>query len=212
MTHDISNMPERIARLPRDHRGFPIPFFVHYENGVPDFRVIGEGKRGECFNKKLCWLCGDKLGVYKAFVIGPMCVVNGVSSEPPSHLECAQYAVRACPFLANPRMRRNEKDMPETAHEADGIMIKRNPGVTAIWVTKKYGLQPLHEGGYLFYIGQCHETHWYKEGRSATVDEIKEAIRGGLPALQALAEQDGPESCKALQEGLQQVERSLPHE
>src|SRR5438477_249547 len=78
--------------------------------GEPDFRCADKRKFHRALKEKRCWVCGDKLGVHLAFVIGPMCAVNKVTSEPPCHLECAEYSVRICPFLSRPRMRRNEHD------------------------------------------------------------------------------------------------------
>src|SRR5262245_39698608 len=83
--------PPRIKRLPLDARGYPVPWFVAYVDGVPDFRIVDTPKIGVAWNKQRCWICGGQLGRYLAFAIGPMCAVNRVSSEPPSHLECAMY-------------------------------------------------------------------------------------------------------------------------
>src|SRR5262245_17927108 len=103
-------LPARMARLPISPAGYPVPWFVATIKGEPDFRVIGPDKIARAVRADLCWLCGQTLGRFKAFVGGPMCAVNRTSAEPPSHRECAEYAVRACPFLTRPRMRRNEKD------------------------------------------------------------------------------------------------------
>jgi hypothetical protein len=47
-----------------------------------------------------------------------------MSAEPPSHRECAEYAVRACPFLTRPLAVRNERGLD--GFEPAGVMIKRN--------------------------------------------------------------------------------------
>src|SRR5262245_1656918 len=123
-------MPQRIKRLPVSDRGFPVPWFVHWnDDGQPDFRVIGKNKLADAFKKKLCWVCGTMLGVHQCFVIGPMCGVSRTTPETPSHLDCSEYTVRACPFLSRPNARRNEVGMPEERYVA-GIPILRNPGVT----------------------------------------------------------------------------------
>src|SRR6266700_3141881 len=129
-------IPERMKRLPISSTGFPVPWFVASIDGAPDFRVVGVDKLVQAVKRKLCWVCGQPLGVYMAFTIGPMCAINRVISEPPSHLECADYSVRACPFLSKPNMRRNEKNLPEDKIEAPGKPILRNPGAVCIWVTK----------------------------------------------------------------------------
>lgn len=110
-------IPDRIKRLPVDHRDFPVPWFVQwFDDGKPsdfgigtaDFRVIDARKIGVAIRERRCWVCGDRLGVHLAFLIGPMCAVNRVISEPPSHRECAEFSAQTCPFLSRPRMRRNE--------------------------------------------------------------------------------------------------------
>lgn len=37
-------LPRRMAELPTDHIGRPVPWFVAWIDGKPDFRVIGPGK------------------------------------------------------------------------------------------------------------------------------------------------------------------------
>src|SRR4029450_7445317 len=90
------NIPDRVKRLPRDHRGFPIPWFVHVQSGTPDFRIIAPGKIDQAITLNLCWICGGTLPKRKAFVIGPMCSINRLSSEPCAHKSCAIFAAVAC--------------------------------------------------------------------------------------------------------------------
>ncbi|WP_035692795.1 hypothetical protein [Bradyrhizobium elkanii] len=174
--------PDRIKRLPVSATGYYVPWFVAWIDREPDFRVIGPGKLAQAVNRKLCWICGQPLGVYKAFPIGPMCAINRNISEPPSHWECAEYAVQACPFLANPRMRRNEKDLPSDHREPAGTMIRRNPGAIGIWVTKQYSAVRCGDG-VLFRLGDPERVVWYRERRKATRAEVEESIETGLPEL-----------------------------
>jgi hypothetical protein len=194
-------LPLPMRHRPIDERGFPIPYFVAYVDGKPDFRVMDHRSLKSCVKSKLCWLCGGKLGGRMTFVIGPMCAVNRISSEPPCHLSCAEYAVKACPFLTQPRMRRNEKDMPDERQEPAGVMIKRNPGVTLLWQTRSYSLyaQP---NGVLFEIGAPEHITCWREGRAATWEEIFASIESGLPALRDLAIQEGDAACRALEDQL----------
>ncbi|SCB52237.1 hypothetical protein GA0061099_10302 [Bradyrhizobium yuanmingense] len=112
-----------------------------------------------------------------------MCAINRNISEPPSHWECAEYAVQACPFLSNPRMRRNEKDLPAAHVEPAGYMIRRNPGDIGIWVTKTYSAVRLGHTGVLFRLGDPERVVWYREGRKAKRAEVEESIETGLPEL-----------------------------
>jgi hypothetical protein len=184
-------IPERIAQLPLDDAGRPVPWFVAWVEGKPDFRIVGPGKREEAYAKRKCWVCGQQLGRYLVFVIGPMCALNRISSEPPSHKDCAIFAARACPFLTTPRMHRRIRDLPEEASKADGIPIDRNPGVTLLWVTKSYWPVSDQMGGFLFRLGPPEQTLWFREGRPASREEILESIEGGLVTVRAIAEQEG---------------------
>jgi hypothetical protein len=101
-------LPARMRYLPISPKGFPVPWFVFIDEqtGIPDFRVIGPGKMRQAVTGDRCWLCGGILGKHRIFCIGPMCAINRITSEPPSHRECAEFAAEACPFLSQPRARR----------------------------------------------------------------------------------------------------------
>lgn len=213
-------LPARISRLPIDHRGFPVPWFVQwYENGKPsdfgigkpDFRVIDASKLRVAVRQRLCWVCGGKLGQYLAFTIGPMCAINRVISEPPAHFECAEFSAKACPFLSQPRMRRNEKDLPD-GQKGPGFGIKRNPGVACVWVTKSYRTFQAPHGnkGTLFSLGDPTGVNWYAEGRDATRAEVLASIDSGFPALLELAEAQGADAIQALYEYRADIEPLLP--
>lgn len=188
----IVEIPERIEALPRNEKGYPVPFFVQWIDGKPDFRVVDSEKFIKAYRDKLCFICGQRLGVNLAFTIGPMCTVNRISAEPPAHLSCAEYAVQVCPWMSNPQMHRRERGLPK--HEpAAGIMIKRNPGVMAIWVTKSHRLFAVMptkavRPGVLFDLGEPIVVYWYTEGRAASRKEVIAAFDAGLPVLSAEAE------------------------
>lgn len=202
-------MPGRIARLPVSPKGFPVPYFVAWQDGVPDFRVIARGKIQDAVKRKLCWVCGEPLGRTFAMVLGPMCAINRTISEPPSHRGCAIYSALACPFLSNPRMRRRETNMPEDAREMPGLGIKRNPGAMAVWMTRGY--RPFEVGnGVLFTFDDPTEVIWFANGREATRAEVDESIRTGLPLLEAEAAREGPDAMAALQRMTREAERYLP--
>jgi hypothetical protein len=184
-------MPDRIAALKRDHRGYPIPAFVEWIDGAPDFRVMSPRHFERCLKVDACWICGQKLGRFKVFAAGPMCTVTRTSAEPPSHLDCCEYSVRVCPFMAIPRMRRIDAGLPEdiTIH---GVMIERNPGVTALWCAHSY--EPFRarasDNVPLIEMGEPEWVRWYCEGRAATRAEVDAAITSGLPILQDAARRD----------------------
>jgi hypothetical protein len=191
-------MPDRFRHLPLNDQGFPVPYFVPYYDGKPEFRGFDPDKMRTCVRHQRCWLCGEPLGRFMVFVIGPMCAVNRVSAEPPSHYECAHYAAMACPFLTQPRMRRNEVDMPQDSRPAAGIMIRRNPGIALLWVTRHY--KPFKtDGGVLFEVGEPQRVEFFAEGRRATRAEIMASIDSGMPILRGMANEDGPEAVAELE-------------
>jgi hypothetical protein len=189
-------VPENMQGLPVDERGYRVPFFVSWFNGKPDFRMARSESVMKCLIENLCWICGkeheldrESNSYPQTYVIGPMCVINRVSSEPGSHLECARYAARVCPFLVSPHMRRNEKDLPEEKQNPDGLFIKRNPGVSALWTTPYCKI--FQEN--LFQLGNPVGLEFWREGRHATFPEVMESIRTGLPILEKEAEEFGPQ-------------------
>jgi len=200
-------MPKRMARRPINDRGFPVPWFVPKVKGEWDFRAVDPHKMVIAYRQRLCWLCGEPLGQYLCFVIGPMCAVNRISSEPPSHRECAEYAARACPFLSKPRAKRNTVDLPDSK-PMSGIHLDHNPGATLLWVTKTYSPVSDGRGGVLFQIGHPREVQWFAEGRAATRAEIVAAMDKGLPYLRELASIEGGE--KQLEANIAKAMKLLP--
>ena len=186
------DLPSRMRGLAVDARGFPVPWFVPWEGGLPIFPAMDARKRRQAWRDRLCWVCGQKLGRVSAFVIGPMCAINRTSAEPPSHLECARFSARRCPFLSRPEMGRVGQAYKGRAldHDAPGIMLDRNPGVTLVWQTLRPGTFGDGRGNVLFAIGKPKAVEWYARGRPATRGEVLESIAGGTPALLELIAAD----------------------
>jgi hypothetical protein len=160
-----SEMPARMALLPRDpKRGYPVPYFVAWIDGQPDFRVTRAETMNAARKLNLCWVCGYSLGSRRAaFVIGPMCAINHVSAEPPAHLDCATYSATHCPFLIDPDRRRRESRLPDDAAEPAGLMIRRNPGVALVWTSTTWRAAR-YPDGYLWNISKAEAAAWYAEG------------------------------------------------
>lgn len=202
-------IPRRMQKLPISDKGFPIPAFVawltqdkknylpeHTRGATRDFRIIDPAYMNRCFRFSRCWLCNEPLGAYRVFAIGPMCVVNRITMEPPSHRDCAEYAVQACPFLTKPAMVRNDKALPEE-HSMPGMGIMRNPGATALYQTLDYR-RVRAPGGLLCKLGTPERIDWWANSHKATRQEVYDAVEGGLPILMAQAEKDGPEAISEL--------------
>lgn len=221
MSVQLPSPPIRIARLPLDHRGYPVPWFVAWfkdgrevprsievAGGEPDFRVLASGKRELAVKKRLCWICGEPLGVHQVFPIGPMCAVNRTTMEPPGHRACIEYSVKACPFLTVPRRRRDDRGLDEIEHHVAGVMIARNPGATALWES---AYRPFKAGnGWLIRLSEPTRVDWWTQGRLATRAEIEESIATGYPELMKQAELDGPEGIAELERMRADATRFLP--
>lgn len=175
----LPEVPVYMRDLPVDPRGFPVPWFTPWDKVEQRWRfdAAERGRVRQAISRSCCWICGKPLFKNLAFVIGPMCACNRITSEPPSHCECATFAVQACPFLVRPRMRRTPTDS-ETV-PPPGIMIERNPGVALIWVTRSFKVMPSR----LISVGPPVRVEVWSEGRRATPEEVIESIRTGLPAL-----------------------------
>jgi hypothetical protein len=173
--------------------GAPVPA----GQGEPDFRVIGPGKLGSAVRRNRCWICGEPLGVHKVYVIGPMCVINRATSEPPSHRDCATFAAEACPFLTRPRQKRDRKDMPGDGVIA-GIHIDRNPGAACLYETAKARGFKAGEG-MLWRLGDPDHIEWWASGRKATRAEVMDSIDTGYPLLYNMAVEEGPKAVEELE-------------
>lgn len=166
-------MPDRIARLERDPRGYPIPWFVHRPaDGTIDFRVMDPERFVLAVKERRCWVCGDRLGKFIAFVGGPLSAAQRLYADPPSHVECAEFAAKVCPFLTIPTARRREANKP--AHvEMSGQQVIENPEVTGILIATGYSGLP--QGVLL--AKEPREIRWFHQGRPAKRSEVQHAIQ-----------------------------------
>lgn len=205
---DLPPVPWRLRNRPI-HRGYPVPWFVATVDGVPDFRIVDAGKFRPAIEQRLCWLCGNPLGVHLAFPIGPMCAVNRVNSEPPSHRECAEWALAGCPFLTQRESGYRSAGLPEGVSEPAGMPITRQPGAGCLWITKSF--RPFRVGdGVLFHLGTPTSVTWWREGRAATRAEVLASIDSGYPILLAAAEQEGPDAIRELEIARERAMALLP--
>jgi len=208
---ELEALPPRIRRLPVDDRGYPVPWFVAWLRGKPEFRAMDPKKFVLAVRERRCWVCGQALGVYLVFVVGPMCGINRTTAEPPSHLECAQWSVRNCPFMSRPQMVRREDELTRSCEgNVAGEMIKRNPGVTLLWICNDYSVFGDRQGRPLLRMGDAVRVEWWREGRHATRAEVLESVDTGLPALRGMAEQEGNGALNELEQKKGALEALYP--
>jgi hypothetical protein len=199
-------LPHDIGKLPID-RGYPVPWFVAWlPNGTPEFRAMDPAKWRRAVDRRdpRCWVCGGALTRFGfedtfAFTIGPMCAINRISSEPPSHVACAEWSARNCPFLSRPHAKRRQDDQVGSFDDVAGCAITRNPGVSLIWKCGSYAIFDDGKGKPLIEVGPLTQPPtWWAEGRPATRAEILASIDSGFPLLEATLHQErDPEAARA---------------
>jgi len=142
--HDLV-LPERIAQLPRDRRGYPIPFIVMRDDaGEPQFVVNDTRKVYEAMVRKLCGVCGQGLEAEVWFTGGASnALMNGdvgVYVDGPLHEECKTFAMEVCPHLAH-RMTKPVNLEPIRRHMGEeGVRLRDAsvlPGVPTLFVAVK---------------------------------------------------------------------------
>jgi hypothetical protein len=210
---ELESLPTRMKALPVDARGYPVPWFVGWveRDGqqVPEFRAMDYRKLVLAIKQRLCWVCGQPLGRWLAFPIGPMCAITRTTGEPPAHRDCAEWSIRNCPFLSQPRQVRREDALPDEVESAGGIPIRRNPGVTCLWITRGYEVFDDGRGKLLITVGEPETITWWREGRAATRAEVQESIDTGLPILLNVAKTEGPLAVRELEKQVLRVEQYL---
>lgn len=125
-------MPFKPSRL---YGNIPIPFTIYwgeYPNGRPDFKHIDPERVRKCLDSRLCGICGAPYGRNSeiAYIGGHESQITDATCffiDPPMHVECALFSVRACPFI----VRRKQRSAEETpAHVAP------DSGRYSVWVGK----------------------------------------------------------------------------
>lgn len=110
-------LPERIAQLPKDERGYPITFTTAIIDGKPDFRVLDPEKQVRCMVARLCAICGQHIEGNVYFIGGPKIAIYGLALDPAMHLECATFSLNVCPHLALRNSQFRTAPVGTTVHE-----------------------------------------------------------------------------------------------
>lgn len=173
----LPTLPTHMQKLPVDKRGYPVPWFVQWIDNEPKFTTVSAQKFRQAVRFGNCWICGERLGARKTFVMGPLNILNRVTSEPASHIDCARFAAMACPFLLLPAAQ--YRDLPQGTNYAPGL-ITRNPGVVALWSTKTFKMVPAGAGQKLIVVSDPVSVEWFAEGKHASRAQVKDSLDDGL--------------------------------
>ena len=155
-------IPQFVSHLKIADNGYPIPFFVAYREGKPDFRLLDARKYKHCLEQGLCAICGKKnIKESLYFIAGPQGMANGISTDAPMHKVCAEYSLRVCPHLALEKAERREKDV---SHLSNPAMVKEKPPVIFLVRTKRFEIIRNPHGGVLLkYKPVSHTEYRYEK-------------------------------------------------
>jgi hypothetical protein len=182
-------IPARIARLPRDKRGYPIPWNVlTAEDGTAFFTVNDDRKSWRALREGLCPICGERLGKWLWLAGGPRSAFDekGMYLDLPMHRECVEYALATCPYLAAPHYSGridvvNPELLPSEAKlMLDETMLPQRPEVfVAVCCCK---LEICDRGPFAPYLKPVAPTDWtyWRCGRQIGEAEALPFLRAAL--------------------------------
>ena len=128
----LPERPEPIAELPIDERGYPVPYFVKYIDGVPDFRVVDHAKVVNATIDRRCFICGSPLDDTFHFAMGPRSALFRQTNHGPSHKECIEYSLETCPFILYPNAQRRRAALPDIPLSYDTATQPARPEIYVI--------------------------------------------------------------------------------
>lgn len=195
-------LPERLANVKRDRRGYPVPYIVWRDkNGKPTFTVNDAKLVKRCLLHNRCGICGEKMSDELFFVSGPAAALhpNGAYVDPPMHRECATYALIVCPFIAvrsykgyaptyvyehiEPR-RKGTRIVTDTEHHMDGkpdmFILRGANGFVNMSTFEKPRLVPTNTT----------ILEYWKDGKQLSEDDpfIDESVQRALGGVDDMAE------------------------
>lgn len=161
---DLSGIevPARVAALPVDDRGYPVPHSVKWIEGKPDFRVIDPVKWHAAIKHRCCGLCGQPLGVRMAFVGGDKSIANRLFVDLPMHRDCAIYALQACPFLAAPKFAFSRAIDDLAVHSA---VSDDRPSRFGLGIAKAFVLGQLPSKELVLHAAEFESITWWAHGQ-----------------------------------------------
>lgn len=160
-------IPKELSHLKIDKRGYPVPFFVSWINGEPEFRYLDAVRAKMIIDNKLCHICGKKLNKdFFYFISGPIGLQNRISSDAAMHKTCAEFSLRACPHLYLQKAdRRDNDELGKAIGSMPSPVIREKPNTLFLIKSNKFK-KVLHEGQtYLQYRPVSTEKYIYENGK-----------------------------------------------
>lgn len=187
-------MPARVARLPRDKHGYPIPYIVSYDtNGLPLFTVNDSEIHRRCLNKKLCAICGERLTKELWFAGGPQSAFhpNGMYFDSAMHHECVTYAMQVCPYLSMSKFKGITQDKREKLQErmgaiplVDVTVIPDKPELFVVVMAYGQSIRPSADITlrYIKPLRPYHAVEYWRQGQQLSNSEGLEMVKQ-IPGL-----------------------------
>lgn len=150
---NIERLPLRMLSLRINEDGWPIYWFAK-ETAESGATLPDADKMLIAVQRKLCYICGEKLGVYACFFGGVFVGLTRSSNEPPCHRECARWVAMNDQFLTN--------------------------GITLLWVTATYDVLLDNEKKIVFSLGEPTSAEFYIDKKPASKDQVSNAVTDGL--------------------------------
>jgi hypothetical protein len=159
----VTEIPKTMRTLPRDGRGYPVPYIVMVDrHGQAHFSINDIRRVHDVIRKRLCSICGKKLLPQVWFVGGTRCFIStrGAFLDPPVHHECGTYALQVCPFLAAPNYAKRIGHGRLKAGDVPGMMAlvdvafsgPMRPERFGLGATRAFHVVPGHHPGHVIFV------------------------------------------------------------
>lgn len=134
---------------------------------MPDFTATDHDAYLRVVRNKLCGLCGEPLDYYMVFIGGPLSNANRAFLDAPMHLECAEYAVRTCPYLAMRMEGFVTRSHRAGSREMTPGLATARPDRFGLCVTRGFKLATRNGSVYL-HADKPVRVEWYENGERVT--------------------------------------------
>jgi hypothetical protein len=176
-------MPPRIAALPRDSRGYPIPWNVMRDDaGDPIFTVNDSVKHVQALTGSLCPICGQPHDGTIWFIGGPRSAFdpNGFFLDAPAHEDCLEYALQTCPYLGAPLyvspgnlIERNKSKVPAGTALVDHTQDPNRPEMFVMVESRGTLIYPRDSGLWLRPNGRLRTRFWRNGQQLAEIEGLR---------------------------------------
>lgn len=164
-------VPEILAELPRDTRGYPIPAGAWRDpaTGEYDFRVLNQQIRLDALKNKRCAISGELMlpGEYW-FIGGPVNFEGRLFVDGPMRYEAAEFSLMTCPHLALSASKYRRTGVEDKFRPA-GTTLEKSP-ILMLAMARHYRLEEIKDFVYVRATA-WRAVSWWQDGRRLTKPE-----------------------------------------